>query len=192
MRKGRATSLALSVTVLLSVMCTAESCDEQKVKREFRKWNIKAGKATVACNEAWDEVYKDVAGKHTQDIIDEHGSDPAWTDEMAENEFTERMKEINKHNERFEDSMVIIANSLEAIEQSLDAADHIEATLWKKSIRDVLSALGAVTAILNEFAMDVESEKFNSALNWIGIVVNGANQLLDFLGPVDPDDPKDD
>ena len=195
MRMGRRNrNLALSITAIFAVMCTAESCDEKDIKKEFRKWNIKAGKATVASNEAWDEIYEEVANEHTQDIVDEHGDDPDWTEEMAVAEFEKRMAEINKHNDRFEDSMVIIANSLEAIEQSLDAADHIDAELWRASIRDILNALENVTNILNEFAMDAENEKFNSALNWIGVAINGANQLMDALGAGSKptDDPKDD
>ena len=194
MRKGRAHTVALSITVILAVMCTAESCDQKKVKKQFRKWNYKVGKATVACNDAWDKIYKDVAEKHTEDIIKEYGDDPNFTDEMAENEFKERMKDVDKHNDRFEDSMKIIANSLEAIEQSLDAADHIDQELWKAMIKDVLNALGNVEEILTKFAADTENETFMSAMNWIGVAINGANQLLEAFGGYEPDpeDPKQD
>lgn len=192
MRKGRATSLALSITVLLSVMCTAESCDDQKVKKEFRKWNIKTGKMAVACNEAWDDFYEAKTEKVTQDIIDEHGDDPDFTDDMAMAEFKKRTTELNGRNDKFELSMNIIANTLEAVEQSLDAADHIDGKAIAKSIRDLLKALDSVTLILNEAAKEAENEKFNAALNWIGVVVNGANNLLGMLGDPDPNDPMDD
>ena len=195
MRKGRATSLALSITVLLSVMCTAESCDDQKVqkvKKEFRKWNVKTGKMAIACNEAWDGFYTAKCDKVTEDIIEEHGSDPNFSDDMALNEFKKRTTELNERNDKFEMSMEIIANSLEAIEQSLDAADHIDGKFIKKSIRDLLKALDSVTAILNVAAKEVENEKFNAALNWIGVVINGANSLMGMLGGPDPNDPTDD
>jgi hypothetical protein len=193
MRKSRATSIALSITVLLSVMCTAESCDQKKVKSEFRKWNIKTGKMAIACNEAWDSFYKAKCDKVTEDIIEEHGSDPNFTDEMAEAEFKKRTEELNKRNDKFELSMKIIANSLEAIEQSLDAADHIDAKLWKKSIKDLLNALDNATIILNEGAIQADDEHFTAALNWIGVVINGANSIMDMIGGGDdPDDPKDD
>jgi hypothetical protein len=193
MKKSRAGYVALSITVMLAVMCTAESCDDKKVKKAFQEWNYKAGEMTVACNEAWDEIYQDVQEKHTQDIIDEHGADPEWTDEMAAAEYEQRMAEIDKHNERIEDSMAIIGKSLLAMEQSLDAADHIDDKLWVKSIRDILNAIGFVEEALNEFAMNTDNEKFNAAVNWIGVIVNGGKSLLDLLGAeLDPNDPADD
>jgi len=194
MKKSRAQSVALSVAVILAVMCTAESCDQKKVKKAFREWNYKAGKAAVACNEAWDESYKAIAEETTKAIIAEHGDDPNFSDDMAMHEFEKRMAEIDKHNEKFEESMKIIKNSLEAIEQSLDASDHVDAKLWKAMIKDILNALDNVTVILNEVAIDSESVKFQSAVNWIGVAVNGANSILDALVGYDPDpdDPKDD
>ena len=183
----------LAVTMTLAILCTAESCDQKKVKKAFREWNIKAGKMAVECNSAWDGYYKGVADQHTEDIIKEYGEDPTWSDDMAEAEFTKRMAKLDESNEKFELSMNIIANSLEAIEQSLDAADHIDGKLWKKGIKDILKALDAVTMILNEAAKEVDDEKFNAALNWIGVVTNGANSIMDMIGVEDgPDDPKDD
>lgn len=194
MRKGRTDRLAIVATLLLAVMCTAESCDDKNIKKQFRKWNYKMGKAVVAVNDAWDKIYDDVAVGHTMDIIEEYGDDPNFTDEMAENEFKKRMAEINKHNDRFEDSMEVIANSLEAIEQSLDAADHIDEELWRAMIKDILNALENLTEIFTKFAVDSEDENFVSAMNWIGVGVNGANQILETLGGYEPDpnDPKDD
>jgi len=193
MRHQKSTRI-LVVMMLLSVMCTAEKCDEKNLKKQFRKWNYKMGKAVVAVNEAWDKIYEDYADQVTEDIIEEHGDDPDWSDAMAEEDFKYRMSEINKHNDRFEDSMEAIANSLEAIEQSLDAADHIDDELWRAMIKDILNALENVTEILSKFAVDSENEKFVSAMNWIGVAVNGANQILEALGGYEPDpnDPKDD
>jgi molecular chaperone GrpE (heat shock protein) len=193
MRKGRAHSVALSVMVILAMMCTAQSCDEKKVKKEFRKWNIKAGKMTVACNEAWDGFYEAKTDEITEAIIEEYGDDPNFTDEQAEAEFKLRTAKLNGHNDKFEMSMKIIANSLEAIEQSLDAADHIDRKLWKKTIKDILNALDNVTVILNEAAKEAEDEHFTAALNWIGVVVNGGQSIMAMIGVEDdPDDPKDD
>lgn len=184
----------MAVAVILAVMCTAENCDQKKVKKAFREWNYKAGKAAVACNDAWDESYKAIADETTKAIIAEHGDDPNFSDDMAMHEFEKRMAKIDKHNEKFEESMKIIANSLEAIEQSLDASDHIDAKLWKAMIKDVLNALDNATVILNEIAVDTESVKFQSAVNWIGVAVNAGNAVLEALAGYEPnpDDPKDD
>jgi hypothetical protein len=189
----RTNKRVLAITVVLAIMCTAEKCDDKKIKKEFREWNYKTGEMAVACNEAWDTFYKMKSEAVTEEIIKEHGDDPNFTDEQAEELYKKRMADIDGRNDDFEMSMRIIAGALEGIEQSLDAADHIDSKLWVKSIKDILNALDKVTIILNEGAKETENEHFNAALNWIGVVVNGANQLMDMLGVEDdPDDPKDD
>ena len=183
----------LAVTMLLAVMVTAEKCDQQKVVKEIRKWNVKVGKALVAVNEGWDDFYKDAVAEVTQEIIDEHADDPNFTDEMAEELFKEQTATLNEKNEVVEDVVKTVALTQEALEQSLDAADHIEGHAIAKTMRDILNGFGSLLDIFNHYAKDAENEKLNAAINWIGVVQNGALQIFDMLGVEhDEDDPKDD
>jgi hypothetical protein len=169
----------LAVAVMAAILVSAQKCDKKKVKKEIRKWNIKAAKALVACDEAWDEIYKEEANSIGEKIIEEHGDDPSWTDEMAEEEFKKRTAELNLHNDRFEEAMVIISNSMEAIEKSLDAADDIDSKAIAAAIKDIVGAFNDVLEILNLFKS--ENEKLASALEWIGTITGGAESLLGML-----------
>ena len=192
MRNRRDRSV-LAITMLLAVMVTAEKCDQSKVVREIRKWNVKVGKALVAANEGWDDFYKGRVEEVTQEIIDEHGSDPNFTDEMAEELFTAQTAELNKKNDIVEDVMKTTALTQEALEQSLDAADHIEGHAIAKTMKDILHGFGSLLDIFNHYAQDAANEKLNGAIGWIGVVQNGALQIFEMLGvDSDPDDPKDD
>lgn len=192
MKKSRASYAALSITVVLAVMCTAESCDDKKVLKEIRSWNIDVGEALVASDELMDDLYKAKVEEVTQTVIDEHAADPDWTPDMAEAEYKKRMASWDEHNDRFEDATEAIALSQEALEQALDAADHINNREFKKSVRDVLNGLTTLSDVLNMFAQDTDNDKFKKATNLISTVTDGASKLIAMLGGVDEDDPMDD
>lgn len=192
MKKSRASYAALSITVVLAVMCTAESCDDKKVLKEIRSWNIDVGEALVASDELMDDLYKAKVEEVTQTVIDGHAADPDWTPDMAEAEYKKRMASWDEHNDRFEDATEAIALSQEALEQALDAADHINNREFKKSVRDILNGFTKLVDVLNMFAQDTDNDAFKKATNLISTVTDGASKLIAMLGGVDEDDPMDD
>lgn len=176
----RLTSIPL---VLCLVMLTAEKCDRNEVRKEMWKWKNKAGKALVATNDAWEKYYTIRADTLGDQVIKDN---PGLPEDELVAKFEEAIADLDAHNARYQKAKVSTAEALEALEEALDAWQHIEDPDTGKrykaieAARDLLRGLDDLLTILIECGVKVP--------NILDTVVNGLGNFLDLLADEpDPD-----
>jgi len=158
--------------VLVALAIGAPKCNAD---RQLWKAKNKTGRALVAVDAAWDKFYKAEAERIADEIIEAHEGDPAWSLNIAEQDFELALAPLEEHNKRFERAVSATASALEAFEQILNAKDKIDKGQAYRTMRDIVDALVDIQDCLLAAGVKVPNK------------LTGALTFIDNLLPPDPD-----
>lgn len=183
MRRQHTTS-GLILVLILGVLCTAEKCSQDDVRKQIRKWNTKAAKALVQADDTWKAYYQTETDRIGDEILAKHAGETDWSEADALAEFEAATADLQKADARYQASKMAIKHGLDANEQILDAWVHGESKAVAACITDITHALYDLVELFLATGLKIP--------NLVQTVIAGGENLMEVLHSPDFTDPMDD